>query len=173
MKSQTYLRLSLLVPYVLWGVATIIVLLTPALTNPSVEPNAMMNALAGIAFIYAFGIILWGIPYTLTALGLWFWSRGRPARQMVRVFAFSPFMLAILLAMEIFVTSINWTDIRAGFSQQPSELGGSMLSVGVLALVFGYLCIGIAAGTHKILKSLNVIRDENESTPNMTSQNTS
>ncbi|MEP6896839.1 MAG: hypothetical protein ABI986_14640, partial [Chloroflexota bacterium] len=101
-------------------------------------------------------------PYTLLAVGLGLWSRGKPVQKTLRAFAWSPVMLAILISLEIFAVSFNWHDMRANFSQNSSaDFGASILAVGALAIVFGYLSIGVVAGVYKVLTLLNLIKKEN------------
>ena len=73
-------------------------------------------------------------------------------------------MLAILISLEIFAFSINWNNLGAGFSQNSTDFGASILAMGLLAIVFGYLSIGVVAGIHKVLTLLNIIKSENELT---------
>jgi hypothetical protein len=106
-KSQNLLRLLLLTPYVAWGMAVLFSRLVygPA-KNPN-TPNAILNALAGASTVYAVGIILWGIPYTLLALGLLIWSRKKSASVIYKVFLFSPVLLSLLMAVEAALVSFS------------------------------------------------------------------
>jgi len=52
----------------------------------------------------------------------------------------------------------------AGFSQNSSDFGASILAMGGLAIVFGYLSIGVVAGIYKVLTLLNLIKTEHELT---------
>jgi hypothetical protein len=162
MKPQTFLRLSLLVPYLLWGISAGIAAVVSSSKNTLFYTNSILNVLLYIPMLYAFGIFIWGIPYTLLAVGLGLWSRGKPTQKTIKIFALSPVMLAILISLEIFAFSVNWNDLRAGFSQNSADFGASILSIGALAVVFGYLSIGVVAGIYKVLTLLNVIKNENE-----------
>ena len=62
----------------------------------------------------------------------------------------------------MFAFSINWKDLGAGFSQNSTDFGASILVMGALAIVFGYLSIGVVAGIYKVLTSLKLIKNENE-----------
>jgi len=165
MKPHTLLRLSLVIPYLLWGISMIIVMIVSSSNSTAFDSNSFINVLLYIPMLYAFGIIIWGIPYTLLAVGLWLWSRGKLVRKTIKVFALSPIMLAMLIAFEISALSINWHDIRAGFSQNSADFGTSVLAMAGIALVFGYLSIGVVAGIYKVLTMLNLIKAENELTP--------
>jgi len=165
MKPQTLLRLSLIIPYLLWGISAIIVMVVSSSKNTALDSSAIINVLLYVPMLYAFGIFLWGIPYTLLAIGLWLWTRGKPTKKIIRTFALSPLMLAILISLEILAFSINWNDLGAGFSQNSADFGASVLAMGLLAIVFGYLSIGVVAGIYKVLTLLNLIKNENELTP--------
>jgi len=157
MKSQTYLRLSLLIPYLLWVISLGIIFVTSQFPESN---NVIITIISGVAGFYTLGVILWGIPYTLLAVGLWVWSRSRDTRKMARGFAYSPILLGLLLMIETFILSINWSDVPNGFSQISPDFTASILTLGGLSLLYGYLCIGFAAGLYKLLKKFNVINDE-------------
>jgi hypothetical protein len=158
-KSQNLLRLLLLTPYVAWGMAVLFSRLVygPA-ENPN-TPNAILNALAGASTVYAVGIILWGIPYTLLALGLLIWSRKKSASVIYKVFLFSPVLLSLLMAVEAALVS---------FSPQQSTLINlqNFLSYAAVlvvpSLAFGYVFIIVAFLLYKALSRLNMFKAETE-----------
>ena len=158
-KSQNLLRLLLLTPYVAWGMAVLFSRLVygPA-ENPN-TPNAILNALAGASTVYAVGIILWGIPYTLLALGLLIWSRKKSASVIYKVFLFSPVLLSLLMAVEAALVS---------FSPQQSPLINlqNFLSYAAVlvvpSLAFGYVFIIVAFLFYKALNRLNMLKAETE-----------
>jgi len=78
MKPQTLLRLSLIIPYLLWGLSAIIVAVVGSSKNTPFDTSSIINVLLYIPMLYAFGIFIWGIPYTLLAVGLGLWSRNKP-----------------------------------------------------------------------------------------------
>jgi hypothetical protein len=162
MKPQTLLRLTLIIPYLLWGLSAIIVAVVGSSKNTASDTSPIIGMLLYIPMLYAFGIFIWGIPYTLLAVGLGLWSRYKPTQKIIRVFALSPVMLAILISLEMFALSINWNDLGAGFSQNSPDFGASVLSIGALAIVFGYLSIGVVAGIYKVLSLLKLIKNGNE-----------
>jgi hypothetical protein len=160
MKTKTYIHLSFLIPYILWfiflGVATI----TSRVSDNASTSTSFNSIINTITTIYVIGIFLWGIPYTVLAVGLWLWSRSRDLQKTTRVLVFSPFFLAILMMLQTLAFSLNWSDMANGYSQLSSDFGASILALGGFSVLFGYLCIGLAAGLYKILKSLNVISKE-------------
>ncbi|MEP7136433.1 MAG: hypothetical protein ABI904_16005 [Chloroflexota bacterium] len=162
MKPQTFLRLSLLTPYLLWGMSAIVALVVSSSKNTAFDTNPIMNTLLYIPMLYAFGIFIWGIPYTLLAVGLGLWSRNKPSQKALKTFVWSPVMLAVLIAFEVFAFSLNWNDLGAGFSQNSIDFGASILAMGALAIVFGYLSIGVVAGIYKVLTLRNLIKNEEQ-----------
>jgi hypothetical protein len=166
MKTQTYIRSSLLTPYILWVIFLGIAMTASRAVDDASASTSFITIMSTITNFYVIGIILWGIPYTILAFGLWLWSRGRDLQKITRVFALSPFFLAILMMLETFIVSFNWSDMANGFSQLSTDFGASFLTFGGLSILYGYLCIGFAIGLYKILKSLNVFnREEKVSTP--------
>jgi hypothetical protein len=162
MKPQTLIRLSLIIPYLLWGLSAIIVAVGSSSKNSPFDTSPILSMLLYIPMLYALGIFIWGIPYTLLAIGLGLWSRDKPTQKIFRVFALSPVMLAALISLEMFAFSVNWNDLGAGISQNSTDFGASILSLGALALIFGYLSIGVVAGIYKVLTLLNLIKNKNE-----------
>jgi hypothetical protein len=162
MKPQTFLRLSLLTPYLLWGSSVLFALAVSSSKNTTFNTNPIISTLLYIPMLYAFGIFIWGIPFTLLAVGLGLWSRDKPTQKILKTFAWSPVMLAVLISFEVPVFLLNWNDLGAGFSQNSTDLGVSILAMGALAIVFGYLSIGVVAGIYKVLTLLNLIKNEEQ-----------
>ena len=166
MKTQTYIRSSLLIPYILWAIFLGIAIIASRAPDDASASTSLISIITVITTFYVIGIILWGIPYTILAFGLWLWSRGRDLQKTTRVFALSPLFLAILMMLETFILSFDWSDMANGFSQLSTDSGASFLTLGGLSILYGYLCIGLATGLYKILRSLNVFnREEKASTP--------
>jgi len=164
MKPQTLIQLSLFIPYLLWGLSAIIATVVGSSKYTPLDTSPIFSMFLYIPMLYAFGIFIWGIPYTLLAIGLGLWSRGKPTQKIIRIFILSPVILAILISLEMFAFSVNWNDLGAGISQNSTDFGASILSLGALALIFGYLSIGVVAGIYKVLTLLKLIKNENEMT---------
>jgi hypothetical protein len=165
-KPQTYIRLSLLLPYVLWAILFLLALLQEG----SGEGRTNFLGLEFITSIYLAGIFFWFIPYTLLALGLLIWSRHRPEKTILRVFAFSPLMLAVLILLEINLLSIITGGLDTYLSGQGFQ---NFVALNGLAVVFsllaGYLCVGFGFALYKTLQSLKIIKEAQlAATPNTT-----
>lgn len=159
MKPQTYLRLSLLLPYLLWVTVFLLTQLEDRLGQPFLPGGATDFLDVGwLAAVYLIGIFFWFVPYTILALGLWIWSLHRQANTIVRGTALSPFILAALILLEINILSI----VTGGLDSYLSGSGAAdFLALNGLAVVFtlaaGYLCVGIGFGGYKILQALKII----------------
>ena len=160
MKTKTYIQLSLLTPYIYWVLSAGIILLWYNYSNNELPENSIVSFLAYAVLFYALGIILWGIPYTVLAIGLWLWSRSKDIHKTIRVFALSPLFLTLLIAMEILILSYSWEDFPNGGIGLLANFGSSALGLGIFSVVYGYLIIGITAGVYNILKRFNRINDE-------------
>lgn len=151
MKPRTYFGLALLFPYLLWGVCALIVFLLS-----SQEMSDAWNIVLMPAFFYAFGIILWFVPYTVLAIGLWVWSRDKSTGTLYKAALIAPLLLLVLAIIEVTLISLPVESI-AEFAR---ELLSQSVSLGVFSLAFGYFCVGITLGLFRFLKSRNRILEE-------------
>lgn len=151
MKPQTCLRLTLLAPYLLWVVLAWTVILLDR-SSQSMDPGIIYNVFLTAANLYMIGIVIWILPYTILAVSLWLWSKGKSPEETARFFAFSPLIMAFLVALEMGLLSISW---GGGVS---SDFGAAVAAIAGLAILFGYLMIGMVAGMYKILSLVRVIR---------------
>ncbi len=141
MKPQNVLRLLLLMPFAMMGTILIIfiMLFTGHASGPSEATPGLGNLVAMLFTIFGLGAYFWLVPYTLLALGLFIWSRGKSFRNMALVFVFSPVMLAVLMAIEL---PVLWA-----FHILGPEIGGfgSAIAIGLLmsvvAVPMGYLFV--------------------------------
>jgi hypothetical protein len=159
-KSKHFLRSLLLIPYFAWGIALLFVLLVSKLSGSPDTLNAFSNALVGVASFYAIGIVIWGIPYTILAVGLVLWSINKPAPNIYKVFFFSPLLLSILMVVEIALISF-WPPQARSFEDLTSYLSPTLLAV-IPSLVFGYGFVGVGIIIYKAMRHLNLLRTEGE-----------
>jgi hypothetical protein len=167
MKTKTYLRFSLLLPIVVWGLSVLLFVLMMAL--PEVYDPAQNEALGvvyvGAFFIlfYVFGIIIWLFPYILLSLILFFSTYISQARTSLKVFALSPLAMTVLtIAVTIIFTFGGMKEgetlpIPGGFDKY---LIGFNLLIGAISLIWGYICVGIGFGIYKLLQRTGIIKDE-------------
>ena len=178
-KSETFLRLSLLFPYFVGAV------LIPIADAGSValqtDPNSSMstwesitNTFSGLAGLisgfYLMGAVFWLIPYTVLTIILWLWSRNKTEKQIIKRFMWSPvYLSALILAYSLIITFfILRTD------DAMSQAIGSMPLILILpmnvcalplTLVVGYIFISIVAWIHGILRRMGMIMDEELNLP--------
>ena len=164
MKTITYLRLSLLIPFLVWTFGVLFFFLWSAF-----EPNGLGSdgpaaiAVIGVFFLfYVFGIFIWLLPYVLLCLMLLGLSFKSKAQVLIRVFAWSPFAMASLVLALVNMLSFHSDGMNRLFSN-PGEAAENLLGSNtlflILTLLWGYICVGIGYGAYKILQRLQFIRD--------------
>lgn len=151
MKPRTYFRLALLFPYLLWCVCALIVFILSRL-----ESSMDWSVVLMPVFYYAFGILVWFIPYTLLAIGMWVWSKNKSKAMLHKKAMIAPPLLVILMLIETTLISLP-TDSIEDFT---GTMLGQTLLIGGFSLVFGYLCVGIALGVFKLLQARKLIAEE-------------
>ena len=159
-KPQNLLRSLLLAPYLAWGISLLFAYFVSEPAGGLYTSNAFFDALTGVMSFYAIGIVLWGIPYTILALGLLLWSIRKPVPTIFKVFAFSPLLLSVLMVIEIVLISI-WP-VQAPTSENPMDLLNSILVVTIPALTYGYGFVGAGSVLYKVARRINFISIEGE-----------
>jgi hypothetical protein len=150
MKPVTYFHFALLLPYLLWGLSALVVAIAPQKTSST------WTTLLTPVYFYAFGILLWFLPYTVLAVGLLIWSRNKQTNHLFKAALTAPLVLVVLMAVEAGLVSIP-SESMSDFS---SILLGQAALLGGFSLVFGYLCVGFALGIYKFLRTRSLIREE-------------
>lgn len=159
-KPQNLLRLLLLIPYIAWGIALLFASSVKVLSDNLPTPNAFFDAFVGVASFYTIGIVLWGIPYTILAVGLLLWSINKPAPTIYKVLVFSPFLLSILTIVEIFLI-LFWPPQAPPFEDSMNFL--SLILVAVIpTLTFGYGFVGMGSLLYKAARHLNFMSIKGE-----------
>jgi hypothetical protein len=159
-KSKHFLRSLLLIPYFAWGIALLFVLLVNRLSNSPDTLNTFFNALVGVVSFYAIGIVIWGVPYTLLAIGLILWSINKPEPNIYKMFYFSPLLLSILMVIEIALISF-WPPQARSFEDLTNFISPTLLAV-IPSLVFGYSFVGVGIIIYKAVRHLNFLKTEEE-----------
>lgn len=151
MKPRSYFRLALLFPFILWGICALIYFM---LSRYELS-EAWNYAIMPLAF-YVIGIILWFLPYTILAIGLWLWSRNKSTKSLWRSALLAPLFLLVLMLIEVTAVSLP----AGGMEEMLGEIASSTALLGFFSLTFGYLCVGIAAGFYRLLKSRSIVVEE-------------
>lgn len=153
MKPLTYFRLALLTPYLLWGICLLVLLPLSTLGD---ELSEVWNPVLIPITVYAFGIILWFIPYTLLAISLGFWSKNKPFRELRNMAFIAPVLFTLLMLAEGILVNLP----AESLSILIRDMLNQSIMIGFSSLVFGYLCVGIALGIFKLLQRINFIAKE-------------
>lgn len=166
MNTQAYLRYSLLIPFLVWVLCLVLVLILRAIQTDTITYDDSIyyaTALSFAALFYVFGIIVWIIPYLLLAAILFFWSFKARAKTALKVFALSPLAMTVLTVAASNVILLWNSGDAFGFSSAGMSDQGlinlNFMAIG-FALTWGYICVGIGYGTYKLLQRRGIIRDE-------------
>ena len=166
MKTANYLRLSLLIPLLVWGVC-LLLFIAIASAAPEIEPGYMAttsgpNWVTIFFAFYIFGIIVWIFPYILLSLILFFWSFISQARTALKVFALSPLAMTILTIATLNILALNNTGEAAILSNPAIDQDYISLNIlgAAFTLIWGYICVGIGFGIYKLLQRRGILRDE-------------
>jgi len=159
MKPKTFFKSALLIPYILWVICFLTVYI-PSLRSENIDPYSNLNGILSFIlmaiFYYAFGVIVWFIPYTMLAVGLLIWSRRKPINDIYKAALLSPLFLVALMSLASVLLFGDTGDIWEILINAAEPF----LVFSIFSLVFGYLCVGIAMGVYKLLKSRGLIGEE-------------
>ena len=159
-KPQNLLRSLLLAPYLAWGVSLVFTYLVSGSGRNLYTSNTFFEVLTGVVSFYVIGIVLWGIPYTILALGLLLWSIKKPVPAIFKVFIFSPFLLSILMVIEIVL--ITYWPLQAQSFGDSANFLSSLLVVVIPTFIYGYGLVGVGFVIYKAARRLNFISIEGE-----------
>jgi hypothetical protein len=159
-KPQNLLRLLLLIPYIAWGIALLFASSVNVSADNMPTSNAFVDAFVGVASFYTIGIVLWGIPYTILAVGLLLWSINKSALTIYKVLVFSPFLLSILTIIE-FVLILFWPP-QAPPLEDVMDFPSYIPVAVIPTLLYGYGFVGMGSLLYKAARHLNFISIEGE-----------
>jgi hypothetical protein len=140
-------------PYLLWGICALLLFLLSSLES------TVLDFVLIPFMIYVLGIILWLIPYTLLAVGMWIWSRNKSTATLYKLALIAPVLLVVLMLIESTMMSLpaeNIAELAMDTLRQAATLGG-------FSLLFGYLCVGAALGIYKFLQAKELVAEEKPS----------
>ena len=178
MKTRTYARLALLIPLLIWVIFLLVELLINAVIPDDLRPDGP-TSLFGIVEIvllyYVIGILVWFIPYLILSIALLLISFKSRLEVLKYAFVLSPFAMTILVMTEVTILSLATAGDAVpsmDFASSFKEATGINLLVGILALVWGYICVGLGIGGYKLLQHFGMIKAEAEIQPQIISVNT-
>ena len=107
-KPKTFLLSLLLLPYLAWVVAAVfsLILIWPLIYTIGIlvsfltEDIPILGKSLGVLYsfilVYVFGIVYWGVPYTLFAIGFFLWSKNKSSKKTYSTLLYSPLLLAFI-----------------------------------------------------------------------------
>lgn len=152
MKSTTYARFALLLPYLILLEAGGCLYLTSLM-------DIKENILAQINLLWLLLAIFWVVPYSIVAIYLLNWSRRKTIEEIQFAFTHAPVTMVVITLPVYLAIYIIASIYHGDFFQY---LGLLILSeiVSVPAnLLFGYIFIGAALLLYRLLHKLNFIQD--------------
>ena len=172
MRPQNLLRFLLILPYLAVGLAILAIEATHGMPRDDTFLDNILGMLGLLAEFYFVAIFFWGIPYSILAIGLVIWSINKHERLIFRVFFFSPFLLMILMELEILFLPI-WVGYVPSFNDLSKMLYAwsfyDLLSLfwffglaAIPSIVFGYLFVGIGAAIYQSFEILRLVKSHNE-----------
>lgn len=164
MKTRIYLRVSLLIPLLVWGLSLMFFMFASrSQVLAQSQPASIATWLFRFMAFYTFGIIIWIFPYLLLAFILLAMSFRMETQNLFKVFALSPIAMTLITVSlaTLIVLSIPGTGIGL---TNPILADQNVLSVGILlmivSLLWGYVCVGTGFAIYKLLQRQHFIRDE-------------
>lgn len=165
MKTRTYLRLALLIPFLVWGICVLFFVIWSATDNsgPVTNESTILGMILWAILFYVFGIIGWFLPYLLLSIVLLVWSFRSRVQTLMKVFAWSPVVMAGLIVIFLSMISAStqdWDMFQSNPLANSQNFFGSPLWFVLLTLVWGYICVGLGFGLYEILRRRGFIKDE-------------
>lgn len=153
MKSTTYARLFLFLPYLCLIAAWV------SLYRLDLQ-TASGAALHSLSFVWVYSGLFWIVPYTHLVICLLLWSRGKSVEMIAIVYSLAPCALAVVTLIAYAIVQVTvWID--TGQLWEGLDIFATTSMITVLAdLVIGYLFVGIALLFFAVLKRAGLIKDE-------------
>jgi hypothetical protein len=161
MKSKTYARLILFLPYL----SLVESIGYFRFHNMDWEHLTILD---NINFWLNFCAIFWFIPYTILTIYLLLWSRKRTIDEIKNTYTASPLVLTFIAGGLYFALAIISFVFGLIFDKSPSYSIGTPVAmimgfatfVSIFAsLIVGYACVSVSLISYNILQKINFIRD--------------
>ena len=176
MKPKTFLQSLLLLPYLIWIVAAIfsMFLIWPLLYTIGIPIaflaegipilGKILGAVYGFIVAYVFGVVFWGLPYTLFAAGFFLWSKNKSTERTYSALIYSPLVLALISAAGIMIVALAFRFASGKFPplEDWRNLGLISLSGAALCLIYGYLFVGFGIVVYRLFIHRKLLKNESE-----------
>jgi hypothetical protein len=162
MKTRTYARLALLIPILIWVILLLVEILINVVIPANLRSDGLLALLEIVPFFYVFGILFWFLPYLILSIFLLSISFISRLEVLKYLFFLSPFVMAVLVMLEVTIISLPLGDYAfpdAGLLSTFMTTAGINLLMGILALIFGYGCVGLGLGGYILLQRFGMIDD--------------
>lgn len=166
MRTRTFARLSLLIPFLVWGIFLLYAIFSstlPAGGPVSTMSNPIVDWFIRSIYFYLIGIIFWIVPYILLGSILFSLTFIWQPPAVIKVFALSPIAMVILT---LAVTNILafWDSGEGTYAANPysnlQDLTSFNILVATFVLIWSYVCVGFGLGVYKLLRRFKIINDE-------------
>ncbi len=160
MKSKTYARLILLLPYLSF-VESIGYF---KFNNLDYEH---LTVLGNVNYYWNFFAIFWFIPYTILAIGLLIWSRNKTIEEIKTTYTRAPIKM-MFLTVGLFGALMTIAQITSIIFNNKDGSGGlgitaimffSIIIAIPASLIIGYPYVGISLLLYEVLQKIKFIRD--------------
>jgi hypothetical protein len=153
MKSTTFARLALFLPY--------LILVESAVYFIFYDINQKDSLLQTFNIAWNFLAVFWFLPYTILVIILLARSKGKPFPEVKRLFLSAPFRLMFIAPASYVVILILGSMINRDFFDSGWRLLLFATAVSVPAsLLLGYAFLGISLLLLKLLLKIGIIRDD-------------
>lgn len=157
MKSTTFARLALFLPY--------LILIESAVYYIFFDISETESPLEFFNLAWNFLALFWFLPYTILVTVLLIRSRGKTFEQIKRMFLAAPWMLAGITPVTYMAVLLIGSLISRGFFADFWEVLLFAAAVAIPAsLVLGYLFVGFSLLLHRLLIKTRVVRDNDSQT---------
>ena len=152
MKSTTFARLALFLPY--------LILIESAVYFIFYDINEKDSLLQTFNIVWNFLAIFWFVPYTILVIVLLVRSRGKTFEQIKKIFRTAPFMMMFMAPATYVVILIVGSMVNREFFDGAWRILLLATAVSIPAsLLLGYIFLGISLLLHKLLLKIGVVRD--------------
>jgi hypothetical protein len=155
MKAKTLLLLLLFLPYLIWAIAI------PFVALPT--KSTLLGIVTGFSIVYTFGIVFWGIPYTILIISVLFWSRKKSAKEVYAALSQSPLWLALITVVEFLVVYL-YLVLTSEIRFSPLEDLGNLVVYSFVAMfaifIYGYAVVFLSKSVYRVFERRKWIRDE-------------
>lgn len=168
MKTRTYARLSLLIPFLVWVILLFLLFLINVVVTvflPSKGQLSFFDLLQAFLLFYIIGILFWFIPYLVLSITLLLISFKCRLETMKYLFILSPFAMAMLVMLEaaiILLPAAGPVNAMASIDLASRFKDSTVVNliIGALAVVWGYLCVCLGLAGYKLLQRFGKIKED-------------